>query len=387
MNNAVKIAAPLGILLLGVVGAGGLIASGSSAEKTVPEAVVTPMDVLEVQPVANPLAVQATGVVRPNQEITVFPQVSGQIVSISPSLVPGGRFVAGEVIAQIDTRDYSLSVRQEESRVAQAQVEYQLEEGRQTTAQREWALLGDGRAASEAPLALRSPQKRASVQSLASAQAGLERAQLNLYRTSLSAPFNAMVISEGVDIGQVVSGATNVARLVGTDSFRVEVSVPFEQLRALDIPGVTAPQGEPGSSATVVLSLSAGEQLEREGRIISLAGELDPQTRNARVLVAIDDPMDITRGGLPLLPGAFVDVTLHGKTLASSYVVPRAAIHDGDRVWTVDGEGRLDSVEVTTRSGNADTLIVTSGLNPGDKVVVSPLSRPIEGAPVRATNI
>jgi len=386
MNKAAKIAAPLVILALGVLGAGGLIASGSSAEKTVPEAVITAVDVLEVQPVASPAEVQATGVVRPDKEVTVFPQVSGQIVSISPALVPGGRLAAGEVIAQIDPRDYSLTVRQEESRVAQAQVEYQLEEGRQTTAQREWALLGDGRAASEAPLALRSPQKEASVQSLASAQAGLERAQLSLYRTSLSVPFNAMVISEGVDVGQVVSGATNVARLVGTDRFRVEVAVPFEQLRALDIPGVTVPQGQAGSPATVVQTLPGGH-LEREGEVLSLSGELDPQTRNAKVIVAINDPLDITQGGLPLLPGAFVDITLHGNTIASSYIVPRAAIHDGDRVWTVDSEGRLDSVEVTTRWGDAENLIVTSGLSPGDKVVVSPLSRPIEGAPVRATNI
>lgn len=383
MNTAVKIAAPIGVLILGAAAAAGLVASGKSAKKATPEPVIAAVDVLEVQPMSNPAEVHATGVVQPDREVTVIPQVSGQIVSVSPKLVPGGRLAAGEVLARIDPRDYSLAVRQEESRVAQARVEYELEEGRQTTARREWELLGEGRSGDEAPLALRRPQKVAATQSLESARAGLERARLSLARTSLVAPFNAMVVTEGIDVGQVVGGATTVARLVGTDRFRVEVSVPFEQLRALEIPGLNAAEG--GSPATVRQQLSDGV-LERSGEVIALAGQLDPQTRNATVLVAIDDPLDTGAGGLPLLPGAFVDVVLHGQEIADSYEVPRSAVYGGDKVWLVDREDRLASTTVSTRWGDDEHLIVTSGLSPGAKVVVSPLSRPIEGAPVRAAS-
>lgn len=381
MNNAIKIIAPIGLLILGAAGAAGLIASGKTAERADPELIITPVEILTVAEGSNPALIQGTGVVKADQEITVMPQVAGQIVSISPALIPGGRLSAGEVIAQIDTRDYSLTVQQEQSRVAQAEVDAQLEAGRQNTAEREWALLGEGRDSSEVPLALRRPQAEASAQSLASARAGLQKAQINLSRTSLTAPFNAMVISESVDVGQVVGNATQVARLVGTDRFRVDVAVPFEQLRALDVPGINA---EIGSPATVTWSLG-GDDIVRDGRVVSLAGELDAQTRNAQLIVSIDEPLSTDVGGLPLMPGAFVDVTLHGRDITGSFSVPRSAVYQGDRVWIVDDEDRLAAVTISGRWGDADDLIITSGLQPGARVVVSPLSLPIEGAPVRAS--
>jgi RND family efflux transporter MFP subunit len=388
MNRIVKVAAPVGILALGALGAGGLIASGGAAQRATPEAPITPVEVLTLQPVDAPALVVATGVVRPDREVTVLPQVGGRIVSTSERLVPGGRFAAGEVMAQIDPRDYQLSVRQAESQLAQAHTEYQLEEGRQATARREWALVGDDRPAVEAAMALRAPQKAQAERALASAEAGLEQARLNLSRSSLTAPFNALVVSESVDVGQVVGASSQVARLVGTDRFRVEVSVPFEQLTALDIPGVNAPVGEgAGSRAVITHALGAGRALTREGRVLSLAGELDPQTRNARLLVVIDDPLEAAAGELPLMPGAFVDVVLHGRAVEGAYEVPRSAVYDGDRVWTVDAEGRLDAVEVTAGWSDAEHLLVTAGLSPGAQIVVSPLSLPLEGAPVRASQV
>ncbi len=383
MNTAAKIAAPIGVLLLGLAGAAAMVASGKPARKARPEAAVAAVEVLEVQPVSRPAEVHATGLVQPDREVAIVPQVSGQIVAIAPELRPGGRLRAGEVLAQIDPRDYRLAVRQEEGRVAQARLEYELELGRQATAQREWALLGEGRPEDDAPLALRRPQLEAAERGLESARAGLERAQLSLERTALTAPFNAMVLSEDIDLGQVVGPGTTAARLVGTDRFRVSVSLPFEQLRALEIPGLNTAGA--GSPATVRQQLSEGI-VERRGRVFALAGQLEAQTREATVLVAVDDPLDTGDGGLPLLPGALVDVVLHGRELSGAYELPRAAVYGGDTVWLVDREDRLARAEVRTAWGDAESLLVTRGLSPGDRVVTSPLSRPIEGAPVRISD-
>ena len=247
-----RVVAPIAIVALGAACAGAMVALSPDAEQQDPAPKVATVEVAEAVPIDQVAILRASGAVQPARQVTLIPEVAGRIVEVHPNLVPGGRVSKGEVLARIDPRDYRIAVAQEQARLRQAEVDYQLEIGRQGIARREWEILGDGRAASEVPLALRAPQLVAAEHALESAKSGLERAQLNLGRTALRAPFDAAVLAESVDVGQVVSGATQVASLIGTEQVWVKVSVPVEQLAVVDVPGHGA---EVGSAARVIQRL------------------------------------------------------------------------------------------------------------------------------------
>ncbi len=371
-----RVVAPLAVVLLGAACAGAMVALSPSAERTTPPPKVATVEVAEATPTDQAAVVRATGAVQPARQIVLLPEVAGRIVEVHDQLVPGGRVSAGETLARIDARDYRILVAQEEARLRQAEVEFQLELGRQGIAKREWELLGDGRSAEEVPLALRGPQLLAAEQALESARSGLQRAQLNLSRTNLRAPFDAVVLSESVDVGQVVGASSQVATLVGTEELWVKVSVPMEQVAAVELP---SDEGA-GSPARITQRLPDGTTIQRRGAVRQLYGQLDPQTRTASLLVAIQQPMD--GPGLPLLPGAYVDVEIRGRTLPGTFRVPRVALSEGDQVWVVsDDKLARRTVQIGWRDDS--DVVVTRGLNPGDQVVTSPLALAIEGMAVR----
>ena len=100
--------------------------------------------------------------------------------------------------------------------------------------------------------------------------------------------------TEQVELGQVVGGA-GAATLQGTQQFQVRVSVPTLHLPNLHVPGIT---GETGSKADVRFSVSDTVTLHKNGYVLGLESELDPQARTINLLIGIDDPMD--GDGLPL---------------------------------------------------------------------------------------
>lgn len=366
------------ILVLGFLMSAGLIASRSSEEQTIPPPKSTPVEVISALPGAAVARVETTGLVVAAQQVSMVPQVSGALTFVSDQLLPGGRFDKGALMARIDARDYQLAVEQERSRVKQAEVELALEQGRQETARREWQLLGN--AGDPPELTARKPQLAATELSLEAARSGLGRAELALSRTSIRAPFNAMVITESADVGQVV-GSAAVATLVGTDRLWVNVSVPVEHLAVLDIPGVN---GDSGSRAAVTQQLGA-EQITREGEVLRLAGQLDPQSRTATLIIAIDDPLNLSAGtepGLPMLPGAFVGVVIEGREMSEAVTVPRVALQDNAYVWLAEDD-KLTRRDVTIGWKNGDDIVLTSGLSAGDQVITTPLSFPIEGMGLR----
>lgn len=368
---------PLMVVGGGVLCAGVLIASRPSAVRELPPASVAAVQVAPLVARALPASITATGAVTPARQVRLTAEVSGRIVEQSPNLIPGGRFRKGEVLARIDARDYRVAVAQQERAVQQAELDLELERNRGTVAEREWTLLGDAQR-TDTSLALRKPQLRTAERALEAARAGLDQAKHNVERATLVAPFDAVVIEEAVDVGQVVGPATPVATLVGTGELWVQVSVPVEKLVGIDVPGYGADEGSP---ARVSQALGLGQSVTRDGRVKQLMGQLDPQTRTAQLLVEVRDPYG--QDGLPLLPGAWVEVGIQGRELADTWEVPRTALEEGAYVWVVDPENALRRRTVTIGWRTSETVIVTQGFEDGDRLVTSPLTLPMDGAPVR----
>jgi hypothetical protein len=100
------------------------------------------------------------------------------------------------------------------------------------------------------------------------------------------------------------------------------------------------------------------------------------------IIVEVPDPLDITQGKPPLLPGAFVKVSIAGKTLEAAVAIPRDAIHGGNRVWLAN-DGQLHIEELNIVRADEEHAYVTSGVPDGALVVTSALDAVVEGMQVR----
>lgn len=337
-----------------------------------------PVEIIEVFPSAMPIKISATGNVEAAISVNLIPEVTGGIVWRSKKLGAGGRFQKGETLARIDPREYELAVAQERARVRSAELELELEKSRGEIAAREWQLL-KGNETSNNKLALRKSQLDAAEIQVAASKSGLARAQLNLERTSLRAPFNASVIDENLDIGQRVGPNQSVARLIGTDEFWVRVGIGVEELGSIAIPDVNA---ENGSQVRIVQRLADGSFVKRTGTVLRLIEELEPQTRRAQLIIAVRNPLDPGTTGIPLLPGSFVTVEIQGRELPRVAPIPPEALYDGETIW-LEHDGTIQPLNVKVRFSSSETLYVVGDLPPKLRLVSSRLSSPFAGMAVR----
>ncbi|TFH28710.1 MAG: efflux RND transporter periplasmic adaptor subunit, partial [Myxococcales bacterium] len=203
------------------------------------------------------------------------------------------------------------------------------------------------------------------------AQSALKKAQLDLSRTTIRAPFNAMVVTESVDPGQLISPQTAVARLVGTDEYHVQVSVPVSSLRSARV----RTDEEPGSDVEIVQRVGQ-ETIERRGEVIRQFPDLDPGGAMARLLVNIDNPLG-QRGDLPLLLGSFVDVSIEAEPIDNAIRLPRVALRNGRNVYVMNDQDLLEIREVQIAWTEPDAVLVTGGLETNDRVITSRIPTPV----------
>lgn len=327
----------------------------------------------------------ADGIVLPAKQVTLRPQVMGQIVDLSSDVVPGGIVRSGQKLIEIDHRDYEILVRQRKSDVAKALKDLKVEEGNQAIAKQEYELLGEIISEEDRELVLREPQLASIKASQESAQAALDKAQLDLIRCDILAPFNAIVREKHVDFGATVTANSNIITLIGTDEVWIEVKVWIDQLKWLTIP---RKNGDSGSKVTIYNTLAWGAERFRSGRVLCLIGELEPQGRMARLLVAIDDPFCLKpqNRDLPqLLMGSYVSAEVEGRTLESVYPIKRSHLRDDDTLWILNDDSQLEIRHVKIAFRDSDQVYVSEGLTENEKLVVTDIAAPVEGMPLRIT--
>ncbi len=326
--------------------------------------------------------ISGMGTVTAARTVELKPQVSGEIIELNSNLVPGGHFRQGETLVKIDPTDYRLAVKQLTTDVAKAEADLQLEQGNQLVAQKEYTLLNQTVSDVEKALMLRQPQLANLRATLEAAQARLEQARVDLARTRIKAPFNAVVLSRAVDLGTRASESTVLATLVGTDACWVAVSVPVSQLRWITVPQT---HGDQGSLVRVYDPAAWGEGVFRQGRVIRLEPGLEEQGRMARLLVQVEDPLGLKTGreGQPrMLINAYVRVEIQGQGMAAAAAIDREFIRDGNSVWIMDAHGKLSIRPVEIAFRGADQVLVTQGIAPGERLITTDLGTPVQGMPL-----
>ncbi len=374
---------PVAVILIGILSAYILYWARPEVTVTPPKIPPPLVRAITVETRDVQLRVQAQGIVAPRTKTSLVSQVAGQIISVSPAFANGGFFKAGDVLLTIDPRDYELAVDRARAVVAQAEVRLAREDEEAELAREEWKRLGNGEATD---LALRKPQLADARAGLQAALASQEQARLSLERTRIRAPYEGRVLSKTVDLGQYVSPGAPVASIYAVDYAEVRLPVPHEQLAYLDLAYNFRDELEPASRPKALIrAVFAGRPHTWHGEIVRMEGEIDARTRMVNLVARIRAPYD--RGDdperSPLFIGLFVKAEILGRDVREIVVLPRSALRDRGQVLVIDGEDRLHFRRVDLLRLEAETALIRSGLNRGDRVCISPLDAVVEGMRVR----
>jgi RND family efflux transporter MFP subunit len=330
------------------------------------------------------MVIRGYGTVSPRVQVEIVPQVSGKVVWVNPQFKAGGFIRRGEQILKIDPRDYDLAVRQANSAVAEAQVKLDLERAEAKVARVEWQQINPDKEPTS-PLVFREPQIRQAQARLESANAGLATANLNLERTQLTLPIDALVMSEKVDLGQYVMIGQSVGVAYGIELMEIEVPLEDKELAWFDVPDTVSVNGTEGSAKSPIAQVKAdfaGAKHIWGGSVVRTTGQVDKTSRLISVVVEVPEPFKCSDSRPPLLPGMFVEVLIEGNILKNAIAVPRDAMRNSNEVWVAeDGQLHIQLLDIVR--ADRDFAYARSGLDDGDMIVISSLDTVIEGMRVR----
>lgn len=375
--TALRIILPVLILAGGVMIARYLYATKPVAERRRPVPQIPLVETITAESMNHQVTIDTMGTVMASRAITLKPRVSGTVIETAGAFVPGGLFTKGEVILRLDPKDYVLALNKKKIELEKAEADLALEMGRQEVAREEVRLLQStlNQPVGNSDLALRKPQLAQVKADIASVRTDIELAALDLERTLIQAPFNCMVLEKYVEPGSQVSVQEALADIVATDEYWVEATVPMDRLQWIDIPRTADGTGSPA-----VVTSQAGTRYP--GRVIRLLGSLNADSRMARVLVAVSDPLSLVSGDrVPLLLDSYVNISIQGRTIKDAIAVPRKALQENDTVW-VEEDGKLRIRPVAIAWKGTDRLFISHGIKPGDAVIVSELSMAVENMAV-----
>ena len=353
-----------------------------SAKPVVPAAVVTRA------PAETSLTLP--GSMQPITEAPVLSRADGYVKRRYVDI--GDKVKAGQLLAEIEAPELGQQVRQSEAALEQSKSG--LDQARANLAQgvanRDLAKLSAARFGNLEKRGIVSRQENdvyqaqlrasdASIDALqkavAAAQSSIAAAEANLARVKdvssylkVRAPFTGVVTLRNVDLGTLVSaGNTMLFRVAQVDTLRTFINVP--QVNASDV--------KTGQPAVISLSELPGKKLA--GKVVRSAGSLDPATRTMLTEIQIPNPKH------DLMPGMFVNVTLHVSREEPPLLIPSEALiarGQGAQAAVVDEHGTVHYTPIQIGRDYGTDLVVLSGLQPGMKVVVNPNDKVREGAVV-----
>lgn len=328
----------LNLVIAPLVVAGAVLLVGSwIANRPVPETRKAPPAVprvafIESRPSEATPVIRTFGNVRSYYETEVASQVGGEIVSVSPAFQAGEAVPEASVLVTINEADYLAAVAQQESALAAAEETLAEEESRSRIAQEDW--LSSGRALSEAPeFTLRKPQLAAAQMSVASARSALAKAELDLERTRVKAPFDAIVQSRRASPGNVVTPGAVLGSLLARDRAEVRLPLTPDQVRRLDLPlAFNTTSKPPELEATLTTPSQPGKSWT--ARVARTEPVIDAQNQVVYVIAEIERPFDDPGAFLPV--GAFVNATLSAAPLVNVHRLPESSLIEDRLVWILD---------------------------------------------------
>ncbi len=413
MFKAIRVAS---VLVLAVLIAVLLITLRPSAKRVARTESGLLVEVLPAKAEDLNMIIEAYGTVKPRETLKLIAEVRGQVVEMDPSFEEGGFIKKGMVLITIDPRTYRLEVERRSVEISQTQAELKrlkqevqnleasmkIAKSDAALAQNEFfrleKLLGKNVIAQttldkaeqrylaslerlqglENQLALTGPLKERLLAQHDMAMVLLRRAELDLERTRIVAPFDGWVLAKAVETGQYVNVDQYLGEIYCAGALDIEVRIPIQDLKWLptDTGLGMAPEAE-------IVFESGGKNIWK-GKVARIKAQMDEKTRTLPVIVEADAPgAEVeSNDNLKLRPGMFVTVKIKGKKVPHTFVLPRYMVHDGDVVYLVqDNHLKIRPVRIFRRF--KDSVFIDQGLAEGELVIQTPLSGVADGMRIR----
>ncbi len=367
------------ILPLGIIGVGA--AGYSMVQATKPEVINTKavdvaptVDIAVLEPMTHQVAISSFGEVAPLEVTALSTQVSGEVLGWHPNFVPGGVVKRGDILFSIEDDNYQAAVLQAEAELAQSKAALIEERAKAKVAEQQAKKIKDKQVSE---LYLRKPQLLSAEARVKSAQASLKRAKRDLDNCKVLSPYDALVVSRTIGVGQFVTSGSQIAMLNNIES--AEIMLP---IAGFDSPFL--PVNVIGTQAKV---LSKGRiDVMRDGIIVRDLGIVDSATRMVNMVVRVEDPYAVKTKAVGLPFGSYVEVQFNGKAIPNLFQIPQELVKS-DRVWLVDENDTLYFKQVNVVRQEQANFYIDSGLESGDRLVLTPPEFPQVGMKVKMTGV
>jgi len=353
-----------------------------SQRRFTPPKQVMVVNAARVQLQDYPILLESYGSVQPRTQTTLTAQVSGQVVYVNPNIRDGGFFNKGDVLVSIDPRDYEANVRIAQAGLMDARQTLADASARSELAREDWSSLGNEGEPPE--LVLRLPQLEAARAGVISAEATLQKAELELERTRIIAPFAGRVLQQGADIGQVVSPNSEIATIYATDYVEVRLPIRNRDLKYISLPELYRDIEPAGSKVDAKIVSDLVGRTVWDASLVRTEGAIDQSARQLHVIAQISDPFSKGVDGRPQLKiGQYVTAMMAGQTLEDVVVIPNSAIYQGSYIYVVENDVlQRRNVEITWQ--NDHDAVIRNGLSDGDILVTTTLGQVTSGVRVSA---
>lgn len=364
---------PLMVLGLGYLGYTAIAATESETQVDNPAPPPPIVDTQFITPTQHQVVITGHGELMPLETTQISAQVSGEVMDWHPNFVAGGIVKRGDVLFSIAADNYQAAVLSAEADLASAQAALIEEQAQAAVAKRQAKSLPPTQVTD---LYLRKPQLLTAKAREKSAQAALKRAQRDLDNCQVTAPYDALVVSRDIGVGQYISAGTTVGTINNVEV--AEVHVPVAGFDSAFLP-------EQLEGIRASLTRNGTSPIHREGTVVRDLGIVEQSTRMMRVVVRLDDPYGIS-SPKPTLPfGSYVEVAFNGTTLDAVFKLPQA-LANNRQVWVVDGKGQLSSRALNIVRAEGQYLYADQGLSANDQIVTTPPEFPEAGMTVRVAS-
>ena len=361
-----------GMLWAVMLGMGAII---TSCGIDIPKEVKTSYETLTVEKTDIEVPIKFSAKMKGQADVTITPQVSGQLVKISVS--EGQQVKKGQTLFVIDSRNAQLNLE-----AAQANLQAAL--AQENSAKLEYESnknLFEKKIVSQYMLDNSLNSYKQAQASVAQAQASVNNARVNLGFCTITAPVTGVIGEIPVRTGDQVSPGSQLTILSGNTTMDAEFSVTEALIEASVSAGLTQEDKmkHMAELPSVTFVMKNGTEYPHKGRITSLTGVVDASTGSLGAKASFPNPDGHLFSGIQ----GTVVLPISKKGVM---VIPQVAVvklQSKQQVYKVKADSTATAVEVKTEDiGNGQDFIVTSGLNVGDKIVTVGANNVQEGQKV-----
>ncbi|PCI75719.1 MAG: hypothetical protein COB20_12310 [SAR86 cluster bacterium] len=384
-----RVMIPIGIMLSSILVAALLLRSPTVVEEVAPEIIPVSVRVAEVRAETVQLHVESQGKVQASRVASLSAPVAGPVEWISPAMEAGGFIAEGESLLRLESSDYETAKARSLAAMQQAQAEASHASNELNRLQE----LAERRLASDSQLQDAKRAAEVNVAKLADAQASLRQAELDMERVNIRAPFDAIIQSRDVELGQYVSRAQTVAVLLGADEVEVRVPLAIRQLGFLDVP--LGMRGELAAELAPDVTLKGfygGEEYSWFGKLVRTEAVIDANSNTVQTIIRVTQPdakpsssgsSSNRKAKIPLPIGLYVKASIEGRRVDDLISLPRSVIRNNNQVLVVDAENKMYYRDIEIFRLEEDRVLISGGILPGEFICTSPIQAVVNGMSVQ----